>query len=113
MIPQDKNFKKDFSAVLLDLDDVLKKHSKVSSVTFALAISTFLTRHLIKTAPNDYSVISILFIECVLEKFWPSFINKKDKYKWIGVHSMSNPNANHKRFTILKNNEPRQSNNNK
>jgi len=60
MIPQDKNFKKDFSAVLLDLDDVLKKHSKVSSVTFALAISTFLTRHLIKTAPNDYSVISIL-----------------------------------------------------
>ena len=58
-------------------------------------------------------VIMSIFIECVLEKLWPSFINKKDKYKWIGVHSMSNPNPNHKRFTILKNNEPRQSNNNK
>jgi len=54
-----------------------------------------------------------IFIECVLEKFWPSFINKKDKYKWIGVHSMSNPNPNHKRFTILKKNESKQSNNNK
>ena len=26
MIPQDKNFKKDFSAVLKDLDGVLEKH---------------------------------------------------------------------------------------
>ncbi len=61
MIPQDKNFNKDFSAVLHDLDDVLKKHSKVSSATFSLAISTFLTRHLIKTAPNDFAIIKVLF----------------------------------------------------
>ena len=54
-----------------------------------------------------------IFIECVLEKFWPSFINKKDKYKWIGVHSMSNPSPNYKKYTMLKKNESKQSNNNK
>ncbi len=47
-------------------------------------------------------VIMSIFIECVLEKFWPSFINKKAKYKWIGVHSMSNPNPNHKQYTLLR-----------
>ena len=24
------------------------------------------------------------FIEAIKEKFWPSFINRKNKYKWIG-----------------------------
>lgn len=60
MIPQDKNFEQDFPAVLRDLDDVLKKHSTVNSATFSVAISTFLTRHLISTAPNDYVIVSIL-----------------------------------------------------
>jgi hypothetical protein len=43
-----------------------------------------------------------IFLECVIEKIWPSFINKKSKYKWIGVHSMSNPNPNHKQYTLFK-----------
>ena len=53
------------------------------------------------------------FLDAIKEKINPSFINKKDKYKWIGVHSMSNPNPNHKTYTILKKNESKQSNNNK
>ena len=47
-------------------------------------------------------VIMSIFIECVLEKFWPSFINRKNKYKWIGVHSTGNPNPNYKEYTIVK-----------
>jgi len=54
-----------------------------------------------------------IFLECVIEKIWPSFINKKAKYKWISVHSMSNPNPNYKKYTMLKKNESKQSNNNK
>tara|TARA_R100001530_G_scaffold136190_2_gene115703 strand:- start:1067 stop:1270 length:204 start_codon:yes stop_codon:yes gene_type:complete len=42
------------------------------------------------------------FIDAIIEKISPSFINKKNKYKWIGVHSMSNPNPNHKENTIVK-----------
>ena len=53
------------------------------------------------------------FLDAIKEKISPSFINKKAKYKWISVHQMSNPNPNHKRFTILKKNESKQSNNNK
>ena len=58
-------------------------------------------------------VIMSIFLECVIEKIWPSFINKKDKYKWIGVHSMSNPCPIFKKYTMLKKNESKQSNNNK
>tara|TARA_S200002703_G_scaffold95887_1_gene82882 strand:- start:475 stop:666 length:192 start_codon:yes stop_codon:yes gene_type:complete len=47
-------------------------------------------------------VIMSIFIECVIEKFWPSFINRKNKYKWIGVHSVNNANSNHKEYTIVK-----------
>jgi len=54
-----------------------------------------------------------IFLECVIEKIWPNFINKKDKYKWIGVHPMSNPNPNHNTYTLLKKNEFKQSNNKK
>ena len=53
------------------------------------------------------------FLDAIKEKISPSFINKKDKYKWISVHSMSNPNPNHKQYTLLKKNESKQSNNNK
>ena len=53
------------------------------------------------------------FIDAIIEKINPSFINKKNKYKWISVHQMSNPNPNHKRYTVLKKNESKQSNNNK
>ena len=60
MIPQDKNFKKDFSVVLQSLDGLLKKHKKVNSATFALALSTFLTRHLMITSPNDFVIIQTL-----------------------------------------------------
>ena len=42
------------------------------------------------------------FLEAIKEKIWPSFINRKDKYKWLGVHSMKDPNPNHKQFTIVK-----------
>ena len=60
MIPQDKNFKKDFSAVLKDLDGVLEKHKDKQSATVSLAMASVLTRFLFKTAPNDFAVISIL-----------------------------------------------------
>jgi len=60
MIPSDPNFKKDFSAVLQSLDDLLKKHKKVNSATFSLALSTFLTRHLMVTSPNDFIIIQTL-----------------------------------------------------
>jgi ketopantoate hydroxymethyltransferase len=60
MIPQDKNFKKDFSAVLKDLDSVLAKHKDKQSATVSLAMSSVLTRYLFKTAPNDFAVINIL-----------------------------------------------------
>ena len=53
------------------------------------------------------------FLDAIKEKISPSFINKKAKYKWISVHSMSNPNPNHKQYTLLKKNESKQSNNNK
>ena len=42
------------------------------------------------------------FLEAIKEKIWPSFINRKDKYKWLGVHPMNNPNPNHKLYTIVK-----------
>lgn len=58
-------------------------------------------------------IIMSIFLECVIEKIWPNFINKKDKYKWIGVHPMSNPNPNHKTYTLLKKHESKQSNNKK
>jgi uncharacterized protein YejL (UPF0352 family) len=61
MIPQDKNFNKDFSAVLKDLDSVLEKHKKVQSATVSLAMTSVLTRFLIKTAPNDFAIIKVLF----------------------------------------------------
>ena len=61
MIPQDKNFNKDFSAVLQDLDSVLEKHKKVQSATVSLAMTSVLTRFLIKTAPNDFTIIKVLF----------------------------------------------------
>tara|TARA_R100001594_G_scaffold122221_1_gene158315 strand:- start:4624 stop:4869 length:246 start_codon:yes stop_codon:yes gene_type:complete len=60
MIPDDPNFKKDFSAVLQSLDDLLKKHKKVNSATFSIALSTFLTRHLMITSPNDFVIIQTL-----------------------------------------------------
>ena len=60
MIPQDKNFSKEFSAIIKSLDDLLKKHKKVNSATFALALSTFLTRHLMITSPNDFVIIQTL-----------------------------------------------------
>lgn len=61
MIPQDKNFKKDFSAVLKDLDSVLEKHQDKQSATVSLAMTSVLTRFLIKTAPNDFAIIKVLF----------------------------------------------------
>ena len=42
------------------------------------------------------------FIEAIKEKFWPSFINRKNKYKWIGIHSVNNANPNHREYTIVK-----------
>ena len=42
------------------------------------------------------------FIEAIKEKFRPSFINRKNKYKWIGVHQTTNPNPNYKEYTIVK-----------
>tara|TARA_A100000171_G_scaffold13283_1_gene11219 strand:+ start:2114 stop:2296 length:183 start_codon:yes stop_codon:yes gene_type:complete len=48
------------------------------------------------------SNIMSYFIEAIKEKFWPSFINRKNKYKWIGVHSVNNANPNHKEYTIVK-----------
>ncbi len=42
------------------------------------------------------------FLDAIIEKISPSFINRKNKYKWIGVHSMSNPNPNHRKITIVK-----------
>ena len=42
------------------------------------------------------------FLDAIIEKISPSFINRKNKYKWIGVHSMSNPNTNHRKITIVK-----------
>tara|TARA_R100001594_G_scaffold122221_1_gene158314 strand:- start:4449 stop:4649 length:201 start_codon:yes stop_codon:yes gene_type:complete len=47
------------------------------------------------------------FLDAIKEKINPSFINKKDKYKWIGVHSMSNPNPNYKEYTIVKKQKPK------
>ena len=47
------------------------------------------------------------FLDAIIEKISPSFINRKNKYKWIGVHSMSNPNPNHKRITIVKKHKPK------
>ena len=54
MIANDPNFKEDFQKVIKTLDGVLKDHAKVHSATFGLALTTFLTHHLMKTAPNDF-----------------------------------------------------------
>ncbi len=61
MIPNDKNFKEDFQQVLKSLDGVLQDNIKVNSATFGLALTTFLTHHLMKTAPNDFVIIQTLF----------------------------------------------------
>ena len=47
------------------------------------------------------------FIEAIKEKFRPSFINRKNKYKWIGVHQTTNPNPNYKEYTIVKKQKPK------
>ena len=47
------------------------------------------------------------FLDAIIEKISPSFINRKNKYKWIGVHRMSNPNPNHRKITIDKKQKPK------
>lgn len=47
------------------------------------------------------------FLDAIIEKISPSFINRKNKYKWIGVHRMSNPNPNHRKITIVKKQKPK------
>lgn len=61
MIANDPNFKEDFQKVIKTLDGVLKDNAKVHSATFGLALTTFLTHHLMKTAPNDFVIIQTLF----------------------------------------------------
>ena len=51
---------KEFSAILKDLDGVLKKNKKASAYSFSMALTTFLTRHLMATAPNDFMIVSVL-----------------------------------------------------
>ena len=60
MIPDDPNFKEDFGKVLKSLDGLLKKNKQVNSATFSLALSTFLTRHLMITSPIDFVIIQTL-----------------------------------------------------
>tara|TARA_R100000963_G_scaffold32988_1_gene25016 strand:- start:281 stop:520 length:240 start_codon:yes stop_codon:yes gene_type:complete len=61
MIPNDKNFSKEFSSVIKDLDGVLEKNKSSNSATVSLAFTSILTRFLIKTAPNDFVIIQTLF----------------------------------------------------